>query len=37
MEGLRVHGHLALDAFRTAVSLSMGFGGISSAICLEKW
>ncbi|QMU78246.1 polyketide beta-ketoacyl:ACP synthase [Streptacidiphilus sp. PB12-B1b] len=24
-------------AFRTAVSLSMGFGGISSAICLEKW
>ena len=24
-------------AFRTAVSLSMGFGGISSAICLEQW
>ncbi|MEU5718139.1 beta-ketoacyl synthase N-terminal-like domain-containing protein [Streptomyces sp. NPDC020403] len=24
-------------AFRTAVSLSMGFGGISAAICLEKW
>ncbi|MFJ6851017.1 beta-ketoacyl synthase N-terminal-like domain-containing protein [Streptomyces sp. NPDC091271] len=23
--------------FRTAVSLSMGFGGISSAICLEAW
>ncbi|MFG2590391.1 beta-ketoacyl synthase N-terminal-like domain-containing protein [Streptomyces sp. NPDC048438] len=24
-------------AFRTALSLSMGFGGISSAICLEQW
>ncbi|MFF5900213.1 beta-ketoacyl synthase N-terminal-like domain-containing protein [Streptomyces argenteolus] len=24
-------------AIRTAVSLSMGFGGISSAICLEQW
>jgi malonyl-ACP decarboxylase len=24
-------------AFETAVSLSMGFGGLSSAICLRKW
>ncbi|WP_414169808.1 beta-ketoacyl synthase N-terminal-like domain-containing protein [Streptoverticillium reticulum] len=24
-------------AFETAISLSMGFGGLSSAICLRKW